>query len=103
MRRLMLTLGLCLMGAAAWVLPGQAADAQALYAKCQGCHGADGAKVALGVGRPLKGLSAQEAAKALEGYKAKTFGGAKKGLMESQASHLSPDDIQALAQYIAKF
>jgi cytochrome c len=102
MRKLILMLGLCLMALTVWAAAGQAADAKTLYAKCQGCHGADGAKVALGVGRPLKGLSAEEAAKALRGYKAKTFGGAKKALMEAQASLLSDQDIQTLAQYISK-
>ncbi len=103
MKKLVLMLCLCLGLATVGVVAGQAADAKSLYARCQGCHGADGSKAALGVGRPLKGLSAAEAAKALEGYKAKTFGGTKKALMEAQAANLSAEDIQALAQYISHF
>ena len=77
-----------------------APDAKALYSKCAGCHGNDGTKTALG-NKSLKGLSADTLAKALAGYKAKTFGGAKKGMMEAQASHLSEADIKVLASYIS--
>lgn len=103
MKKLVLTvlasfcLGLLVVGA------GQAADGQALYAKCAGCHGADGGKAALGVGKPLKGLSAAEVAQALREYKAKTKAGEKKAIMEAQAARLSEDDIQALAETISKF
>jgi len=75
-----------------------AADAKELYAKCAGCHGADGAKTTLG-NRPLKGMSAEDFAKAMEGYKAKTYGGAKKFTMEPVAAKLSTDEIKALAAY----
>jgi cytochrome c len=78
-----------------------AADGKELYAKCAGCHGADGAKVAMGASKPLKGLSAAEVAKDLAGYKAKTFGGEKKAMMEGVAKGLSDEDIKALADYVA--
>jgi len=78
-----------------------AADGKSLYAKCAGCHGADGSKAAMS--KPLKGMGADAAAKTLEGYKAKTFGGAKKATMEGVAAKLSPDDIKTLAAYIGKF
>jgi cytochrome c len=81
---------------------GFSADGAALYAKCAGCHGADGTKKALGTGLPLKGLSAADVSKALSGYRAKSFGGEKKAIMESQAQALSPEDIEALAAYISK-
>jgi cytochrome c len=103
MKKLILTLGLGLGISVLAIATGQAADAKALYAKCQGCHGADGSKVALGVGKPLKGLKAAEVAKALEGYKAKTFGDKKKAIMEAQAAQMSEEDIQVLAQFISKF
>lgn len=102
MKKLVLIFCLCLGLAIIGTVAGQAADGKALYARCAGCHGADGAKQALGVGRPLKGLSAEEAAKALHGYKAKNFGGEKKAIMESQTALMSEEDIQALAQYISK-
>jgi Cytochrome c553 len=91
-----LTLSLSLAASAAF-----AADGKALYAKCAGCHGADGAKAAMS--KPLKGMSADAFTKAMEGYKAKKFGGAKKAVMEGQAAALSPDDIKALAAYVGKF
>jgi cytochrome c len=103
MRKLALASVLCFAVMAVVAVSGQAADGKALYAKCSGCHGADGAKAALGVGKPLKGLGAEEAAKAMQGYKAKTFGGEKKAIMEAQCANMSAEDIKALAQYIAAF
>ncbi|PLX69374.1 MAG: cytochrome C [Denitrovibrio sp.] len=73
------------------------------YSRCKGCHGADGAKKALGVGAPLKGQSAAEITSKLNGYKDGSYGGTKKSTMESQAKRLSNDDISALADYISKF
>lgn len=96
----------CLLSAAPLVLvlavAGLAADGGALYGKCAGCHGADGAKKALGTGHPLKGMSAADLSKSMNGYKAKTYGGEKKAIMESQAQALSAEDIEALSAYISK-
>lgn len=78
-----------------------AADGKALYAKCAGCHGADGSKTAQS--KALKGMGADAFTKAMDGYKAKKYGGAKKAVMEGQAAALSADDIKALAAYVAKF
>jgi len=78
-----------------------AADGKELYAKCVGCHGADGAKVPMGVGKPVKGMSEDEAFKALSGYKAMTYGGERKNIMESQVKNLSDEDMKALAKYIS--
>ena len=97
----------CILSAVLFVLllaaAGFTADGAALYGKCAGCHGADGAKKALGTGQPLKGLSAADLSKALNGYKAKTYGGAKKEIMEARAAQLSSADIQALAKFVAGF
>jgi cytochrome c len=99
MKKLVLVLSLSLsLGFAAQAL---AADGKALYAKCAGCHGADGTKATMS--KPLKGMSADAFTKAMEGYKAKKFGGAKKAVMEGQAAALSADDIKALAAHVAKF
>jgi cytochrome c len=103
MKKLALASLLCFAAVAALAVAGQAADGKALYAKCSGCHGADGSKQALGTGKPLKGLGAEEAAKAMQGYKAKSFGGEKKAIMEAQCAPLSDEDIKTLAQYIAAF
>lgn len=95
---IVLTLALATAFAASTAL---AADGKTLYAKCAGCHGADGTKTAQS--KALKGLSADAFTKAMEGYKAKKFGGPKKAVMEGQAAALSPDDIKALAAYVSKF
>lgn len=93
--------GLVLMLACPLAAP--AADAKELYARCAGCHGSDGSKTALGVGKPLKGMSAQDVARYLHGYKTKTIGGPQKAIMEAQAALLSEQDIQALAALISQF
>jgi cytochrome c len=73
------------------------ADPKAYYAaRCAGCHAPDGSK-------GLKGKSADYVANALNGYKAKTYGGAKKEIMEARAAMLSDADIQALAKFTAAF
>ena len=77
-----------------------AADGKALSAKCAGCHGADFGKKALGVSKIVKNLSKDEIVKALEGYKAGTFGGPMKGVMKGQVASYSDDQIKAVADYI---
>ncbi len=75
--------------------PASAPDAKFLYAaKCAGCHGRDGSK-------GLQGKTAEQVATALNGYKAKTYGGAKKEIMEKQAATLTDANVQELAKYIA--
>ena len=86
---------------AAGTLSLMAADGKALAAKCAGCHGADFGKKALGVSKVVKGMKADEIVKALEGYKAGTYGGAMKGVMKGQISSYSDADIKAVAEYIA--
>lgn len=103
MKRLLTILSICLLAAVFFAAQGLAADGKSLYARCTGCHGADGSKKALGSGKPLKGMKAADLQKALEGYKAKTYGGEKKAMMEGQVKDLSPEDMKALADYIAGF
>jgi cytochrome c len=77
-------------------------DAAALYAKsCQGCHGADGSKVAMGMTRPLNALTLDEVKAALTGYKAGTYGGEKKVMMERVVKPLGDTDVDALAAHVA--
>jgi cytochrome c len=78
-----------------------AADGKDLYAKCAGCHGADGTKAAMGASKPLKGMPAADVTKALAGYKAKTYGGEKKAMMEGVAKNLSDEDVKVLADFVA--
>ncbi len=85
--------------------PVTAADTSAgkvLYAKCAGCHGADGKTRALGKSDPIAGLSAEVIAEDLKGYKAGTLNKHSMGsVMKGQAAGLSDADIAALSAYIA--
>lgn len=75
---------------------------EALFLKsCKGCHGEDGAKVAMGMTKAVSELSYEEARDALLGYKAGTFGGPKKVIMERSVKNLSDEDMDALAHHIA--
>jgi cytochrome c553 len=80
-----------------------AADGAALYAKCAGCHGADGKTKALGKSAPIAGLPADTIVKDLEGYKAGTLNKhGMGGVMKGQVAALSEADMKALAEYISK-
>jgi cytochrome c553 len=78
------------------------ADGKALFAKCAGCHGADGKTKALGKSDPIAGLAAEEVLKDLQGYKAGTLNKhGMGGVMKGQAN-MSDEDMKALADYISK-
>ena len=72
------------------------------YAKCAGCHGATGEKVALGKSKIIKDMPKAEFVAALKGYQDGTYGGAMKGLMAGQVKGLDEATIQAIADQIAK-
>ncbi|MBP7226935.1 MAG: cytochrome C [Aliarcobacter sp.] len=72
------------------------------YAKCAGCHGADGEKAALGKSKIIKDMPKAEFVAALKGYQDGTYGGAMKNLMVGQVKGLDETTIQALADQIAK-
>ena len=78
------------------------ADGAALFAKCAGCHGADGKTKALGKSAPIAGMAAADVVKDLEGYKAGTLNKhGMGGVMKGQAN-MSADDMKALGEYISK-
>jgi len=80
-----------------------AADGAALYAKCAGCHGADGKTKALGKSAPIAGVDAATIVEDLKGYKAGTLNKhGMGGVMKGQAAALSDDDMKALADHISK-
>jgi cytochrome c len=72
------------------------------YAKCAGCHGANGEKAALGKSKIIKDMPKAEFVAALKGYQDGTYGGAMKGLMAGQVKGLDDAAIQAIADQIAK-
>lgn len=73
------------------------------FTKCVVCHGANGEKAALGgKSKVINTMSKADIKAALNGYKAGTFGGAMKGMMEAQVKPLSDADIDAIANKIGK-
>lgn len=80
-----------------------ASSGQEIFNKCQGCHGADGSRHALGIAPLLKGQSKADIVKKLKGYQNGTYGGSRKRIMESQAKRLSDSQINSVAEYISKF
>ncbi|MGE4292935.1 MAG: cytochrome c [Desulfovibrio sp.] len=99
MKRILTVLSLAVFLAAGFAA--YADDGATLYTRCKGCHGADGSKAQDGM--VIKGMSSADLEKAMLGYKAGTFGGAKKAIMVSQMSRLSDEDIKTLADYMAGF
>ena len=88
--------------AAAVTSGGDVEKGKALFAKCAGCHGADGKTKALGKSAIIAGEPAEEIEKKLQEYKAGTRNVAGMGmLMKGQVASLSDDEIKALAAYIA--
>ncbi|CAA6802445.1 MAG: Cytochrome C553 (soluble cytochrome f) [uncultured Sulfurovum sp.] len=79
------------------------ADAgKALYAKCAGCHGADGKTKAMGKANPVAGQSAADLEAHLHGYKDGTRNAHGMGmLMKGQVASMSDDDMKAVAAYMA--
>jgi cytochrome c553 len=77
------------------------ANASGLYAKCIGCHGAKGEKVALGKSKIINAMSSADIETALNGYKDGSYGGPMKGVMKGQVSTFSPEEIKALSGYIS--
>jgi cytochrome c553 len=75
---------------------------KALYAKCAGCHGADGKTKAMGKATPVAGQAAADLETKLAGYKAGTQNSVGMGmLMKGQVASLSDADIKAVAAYMA--
>lgn len=76
---------------------------KALYMKCAGCHGQNAENAALGKSKVIKGWTKDEIVSALVGYKEGNYGGVMKGVMKSQVSSMSKEDIDAVASYISTF
>jgi cytochrome c553 len=77
-------------------------DGKALFAKCAGCHGADGKTAALGKSAVIAGQSTADLETKINGYKAGTLNTAGMGaLMKGQVASYSDADIKAVAIYIS--
>lgn len=77
-------------------------DGKALYAKCAGCHGADGKTAALGKSAVIAGQAQGDLVTKISGYKAGTLNTAGMGaLMQGQVASYSDADIEAVAGYIS--
>jgi len=75
---------------------------KALFAKCAGCHGADGKTKAMGKSAVIAGQAASDLDTKIHEYKAGTRNVAGMGMvMKGQVASLSDDDIKAIAAYIS--
>ena len=78
------------------------ADGAAAFAKCVGCHGANGEKSALGKSAIIKGQDAAKTIEQLNGYKAGTLNvHGMGGLMKVQVASMDEATIKEVADYIA--
>ncbi len=78
------------------------ADGAAAYAKCAGCHGANGEKAALGKSAIITGQDAAKTVEQLNGYKAGTLNvHGMGGLMKGQVATMDDAAIKAVADHIA--
>ena len=76
-------------------------DPATLYKKCATCHGAKGEKKALNKSNIIATMNAEQIKTALEGYKAGMLNIHGQGkMMNMQVKNLTPQDIDALSQYI---
>ena len=77
-------------------------DGKAIFAKCAGCHGADGKTSALGKSEIIAGQAEADLEKKITEYKAGTRNTKGMGaLMKGQVAGLSDADIKAVATYIS--
>ena len=78
------------------------ADGASSYAKCAGCHGANGEKAALGKSAVIGGQDANKTVEQLTAYKAGTLNQhGMGGLMKGQVASMDEATIKAVADYIA--
>jgi cytochrome c553 len=78
----------------------QLEEAQNLFLKCAGCHGNKAERSALSQSKIIQDFSVEQIIDALKGYKAGTYGGTMKGVMQGQVAGLTDEQIELLAQYI---
>ena len=69
--------------------------------KCASCHGKHAEKKALNQSRIIAGWQIEETKIALDGYRNGSYGGSLKAIMQAQAKALKPQEVTAVATYIA--
>ncbi len=75
---------------------------KAAYAKCAGCHGADGKTKALGKSEVIAGQAVADLVTKMGEYKAGTRNVSGMGmLMKGQVASMSDEDIKAVSEYIS--
>lgn len=78
-------------------------EAPAAYAKCKGCHGAEGKTKALGKSAVIAGQSKEALIESLKAYQAGTKNVAGMGsLMKGQVATMSDEEIEAVAGYLSQ-
>ncbi len=78
-------------------------EAPAAYAKCTGCHGANGKTKALGKSAVIAGQDKAALITSLKEYRAGTKNVAGMGsLMKAQVATMSDEEIEAVAEYLSK-
>ena len=70
--------------------------------KCSSCHGENAENKALNKSQVIQGWSVAKVTTAINGYKDGTYGSSMKGVMKSQVSKLTKNEIKALGEYISK-
>ncbi len=98
MKRILCICSVSLLLLCGLAVSGFSAEASALYQRCIGCHGADGAKPP----HVLKGQKADALLTKMKGYADGSYGGPQKALMGNMVKNISPDDLKTLADYISK-
>ena len=69
---------------------------------CQGCHGQEYNKKALGKSKVVSEMSFRDINASLRGYQDGTYGGPMKGLMKGQVAKYSDADVDAFSATIGK-
>ncbi len=81
----------------------ETSEAPAAYAKCTGCHGANGKTKALGKSAIIAGQDKAALITSLKEYKAGTKNVAGMGsLMKAQVATMSDEEIEAVAAYLSQ-
>jgi len=69
--------------------------------QCASCHGQEAEKSALNTSKVIAGWDEKKVLAALKGYKENSYGGNLKAIMKGQVTHLSDEEMQAVAAYIS--